>query len=151
MSQADNTQSLAPKLEERGIPIGEIGVSAPDSCAALPGIMLHAVRGRKYVGKNHLHDRRGAVRRDIRNHDAALRRRRGVNDVVPRGEDADVAEPRQCLHQRTGDGYFVGQDDVRILRPLEDLAGGGAVVNCAFAQGFERLPREVAGVEGVGI
>jgi len=93
----------------------------------------------------------GAVDGDVGYRDAMLGGVVGVDDVVSGREDGNEFEIRKlgegCRVQRA----FVGENDIGIFRPLNDLADRGARINGELAEFLNFSPRVVAGVESMAI
>ena len=113
--------------------------------------MVDAVGDVEDVGEGELRHAVGAVGGDVGDDDAALAGGGGVDHVVARGEHADVAQLWQLCHRGVVDDHFVGEQDVGILGPLQQLGGGGAVVDRQLAQGMHALPRDVAGIGSIAV
>ena len=151
VAQTNDAEGLATELGQRTVPEAEVGAGAPPALAYLPRIVLSVVGYGQQVGKHHLRHAVRAVGRHVGDDDAPLAGCRYVDDVVARGQHADVFQPRQSLHFLTSQAHLVGQHDVGIEAARDGIGCSGAVVHRHVPQPFQFSPRQVAGVGSEGI
>src|SRR5687768_11585315 len=101
--------------------------------------------------KRHLRDAGGAVGGHVRDHNAALTRRRDIDDVVAGRGHANVTELRQPLHVPVADFHFVGEQNFGGRGARQEFGIRRALVNLALAQGAPVVPAQVAGIERVTV
>ena len=103
------------------------------------------------MGKDHLGDRIGSVRRHVRHGDPALPCGLGVDDIVPRGQHADVLQFGELVDLLASQSDFVGQDDLSAPSAVDDLRRIGSVMDGAISKGLQFAPTQVARVERVSV
>ena len=78
----------------------------------------------------------------------------GVHDVVPCGQQAHILDPGPAIQNGPGDGGLVGQDDLTVSDPAEDIlliVHRRTVVDRHLAQRLKALPVQIAGVQTVAV
>ena len=83
--------------------------------------MLYSVGDVEDVGKRHLCHAVGTVSRHVRHNDAAAGGFFRVDDVVARGEDADVFKTGKLQQRIALENNFVGQQNVGVVCTGDDL------------------------------
>ena len=151
IAQSDDTDGLARELPQLGVPVAEVGVAAPASLAALAGIVADAVGDVQDVCKRHLGHALGAIGRNIRDHDAPLGCCLHVDNIIARGEHADILQARQLRKHLVGNEHLINKNNIGILGSFHDERCRRAVVDRELAQLLQRFPRQVARVGCIAI
>lgn len=112
-------------------------------------VMADHVREVEQVGEHRLRNGGGGICRNVCDGDAATPGRGHVYDVVPRGQNADVAQQWEGGDRAGVDRRFVGQDNRGLARPEENLLRARPFIRGAFAKRGEGVPTKVAGIQGV--
>ena len=92
-----------------------------------------------------------AVVHHVHHRDAPFARRSDVHHVVPRGNDPDTAQVRQGRQRVRIQAGFVGDQDLRAPAPLQHIFRIGAVIHRQLAERRQRVPRIVAGIQGIAV
>ena len=96
--------------------------------------MAHSVGDVEDVGKDALRHAGRAVGRNVSHDNASCRGGGEVNDIVARGEHANVTESGQRRYFLLAKNNFVGQDGIGIGCTCDNLVGSGAWVDGGFAE-----------------
>ncbi len=102
-------------------------------------------------GEDHLHDRGGAVGRHVGDDDILCPGRFEINDVIAGRQYADILQAGRVVDNLGIEHAFVGQHDLGVADPGEDIFRFGPVVDLAFAERSQRLHLEVARIHGKSI
>ena len=92
-----------------------------------------------------------AVVHHVHHRDAPFARRSDIHHVVPRGDDPDAAQVRQGRQRVRIQAGFVGDQDLRAPAPLQHIFRIGAVIHRQIAERRQRVPRIVAGIQGIAV
>ena len=136
VAKADDAECLTSEFCQWCVPITEVRIGRPFSCAILNGIVLCAVGDGKQMSKHHLSDTLRAIGRYIGDDDAVLMGRLNIHHVVARCQHTDVFQFGQLFDFRAFDQNLVGQNDFRIFCPMDGLFGFRAVINSKFSDVF---------------
>ncbi len=147
----DNPHRQSAQFDQRKIPIAEVGAAAPSPLPHRGGVMAHVPGQLQKQGEGHLRHRLGAVCGHVGNDDPALPRGLHVNDVVARGEHADVSQRRQTCDDVAVKDRLVREDDGGFGGPLRHLCGRRPVVNLTVPQRAKRPPVQITGVQRVSV
>mgnify|MGYP003315510059 CR=1 FL=1 len=71
--------------------------------------------------------------------------------VVAGGQLADELQIRAGVHDFAGDDALVGEDSLGVADALDNLIGGGAVVNGQLALCGDAVPAQIAGIDGISV
>ena len=115
IAQSHDTQGLAGKLHQWGIPITEILIVSPALVAVLLGVMLYAVGYGKDEGEGHLRHAIRAVGRNIGYDDALFPGSLDVYHVETCSLYTDVFQFRKLRQRLCIYLHLVQKDDVGIL------------------------------------
>ena len=77
----------------------------------------------------HLSHRSSAVGGNVRDRNGSSLGCFDIDDIVTRSQDTDVFQTWAVYHGLDADGRLVGQDHLRIVRPVDNVLQGGAFVN----------------------
>ena len=103
------------------------------------------------VCKDHLRNGSSAVCRNIGDDDTPFFGSFGIDNVISGGEHSDVFQIGQGGYGFCVEHNFVCQQYVCSGSALQYFGRGGTVVNGAFSQTFQFLPREVSGIGGIAV
>ena len=149
--ETEDAHDLARKLHLRRIPETPVRPGGP-----APGTDARVVQGRaaaQFQQQRESMLRHGlrAVVYHVHHRDAPSARRRDVHHVVPRGDDPDAAQARQGRQRVLIQTGLVGDQDLRPPTPLQHIFGIGAVIHRQIAERRQRIPRIVAGIQGIAV
>ena len=102
-------------------------------------------------GEHRLRHVRRAVFRHVADRNTTLFRRLHVDDVVACGQHADARELRQGSDRLPRDHRLVGEDDVGITGPCDDVGGSRPRVDGHGPDGLDLRPAEIARVGRVAV
>ena len=139
------------QFHERFFPVTKIGASTPVAISHT-GVVQGRLRGQlEQQCKGHLRHRLGAVAGDIGHRNIAGGRCAGVYDIITGGEHADIAQLGQGLDDLGGYECFISEHNFRAGSPFGYLRGRCAIVYGQVAQRAQRVPRQIARIQGVAV
>ena len=113
--------------------------------------MSHTVGDVQDMCKSGLSHTVGTVGRYVGHRDSTSAGGLRVNDIIARGQHADITQLWQMAHDFIADDHLIGNDHFGILASFQYFFRARTVINLHRAHSVECLPRQVSGVQAYSI
>ena len=151
VAKAHNGHALAHQLHAGREGVAEVGAVAPHALAVALHVGAHGIGHLKQERRHELGYSAAAVAGAVAHGHAVVGSGLHIHAVVTCGGHAHQAQGRQGLKVLALQARFVDNENFGLAGTLQHFLGCGAVVHGEVAQRFERLPSEVAGVDGISV